>query len=62
MNLVKELDLIHSALSDGLGDTDVTHIEDDDELREEQPVQWGAEHLAGVIAYLKAHPNKQSGR
>ncbi len=56
MNLLNELDLIHSALSDGLGDTDVTDIEDDDELREEQPVHWAAEHLAGVIAYLKAHP------
>jgi hypothetical protein len=54
MDLVNELSLVHSALDDAIGDTDATHIEDDDELREQYPVQWAAEHLAGIIAYLKA--------
>lgn len=40
---------IHSALDDALGDTDITHIEDDDELRREYPVQWAAQRLAGII-------------
>ena len=54
MDLLNELSLIHSALDEALGDTDITHVESDEELREEFKVQWAAEHLAGVIAYLKA--------
>lgn len=47
--LKKTLQKIHSALDDALGDSDVTHIEDDDELREEHPVQWAAQQLAALI-------------
>jgi hypothetical protein len=43
---------IHSALDDALGDSDVTHIEDDDELRGEYPTQWAAQKLAELIAAL----------
>lgn len=43
---------IHSALDDGLGDSDVTHM-DDDGLRNAYPVQWAAERLAKLIADLK---------
>jgi hypothetical protein len=52
--LANELNLIHSALDDALGDTDVSHVENEDELRQEHPVQWAAERLAGVISYLKS--------
>ncbi len=54
MNLIEELSQVHSALDDALGDTDITHIEDEDELRDEYPIQWAAERLAGIIAYLKS--------
>mgnify|MGYP001561844750 CR=1 FL=1 len=47
--LRKQLQEIHSALNDALGDTDVSHIEDDAELRSEQPVQWAAQKLAEII-------------
>jgi hypothetical protein len=43
---------IHSALDDALGDSDVSHIEDDDELRSEHPTQWAAQKLAELIATL----------
>ena len=44
-----KLRAIHSALDDALGDSDVTHIEDDDEIREREPVQWAATQLAILI-------------
>lgn len=44
---------IHSALDDALGDTDVSHIEDDDELRAEHPTQWAAQKLADLIATVR---------
>lgn len=44
---------VHSALDDAIGDSDVTHIEDDDELRTEYPVQWAAERIAKVIEGLE---------
>ncbi len=43
---------IHSALDDGLGDLDVTYM-DDDELRQSHPVQWAASKLAAVIESLE---------
>lgn len=43
---------IHSALDDGLGDLDVTYV-DDDELRQSHPVQWAACKLAAVIESLE---------
>lgn len=43
---------VHSALDDALGDTDVTHM-DDDELRDDHPVQWAAQRLAEIIQNLK---------
>ena len=39
---------IHSALDDGLGDLDVTYM-DDNELRQSHPVQWAACKLATMI-------------
>ncbi len=47
-----ELLKIHSALDDGLGDLDVTYM-DDDELRQSHPVQWAACKLASVIEGLE---------
>jgi hypothetical protein len=45
----EQLAAIHSALDDAGGDSDVTHIEDDAELRAEEPVQWAAMKLALLI-------------
>jgi hypothetical protein len=45
----EELIAIHSALDDATGDTDVAHIEDEAELRSEEPVQWAAMKLAKLI-------------
>lgn len=39
----------HSALDDALGDTDVSHVESDDALRQDHPVQWAAMTLAHAI-------------
>ena len=39
---------IQSALCEALGDSDISHIEDE-ELREEYPVQWAAEKIAKLI-------------
>jgi hypothetical protein len=36
---------IHSALDAALGDTDISHIESDEELRQDVPVQWAAQKL-----------------
>jgi len=47
------LQVVHSALDEALGDTDITHIEDDDELREQYPVQWAAQRLAQIIQSLQ---------
>ena len=43
-----DLKSVHSALNDALGDTDITHLTDD-EVRNQYPVQWAAEYLAKVI-------------
>ena len=40
---------IHSTLDEYLGDSDVTHVESAEQLREEYPIQWAAEELAKVI-------------
>jgi hypothetical protein len=47
-----ELLKIHLALDDALGDTDVTHIESDEEMREGHPVQWAAQELMKIIDRL----------
>lgn len=52
LSLIDRLQGIHSALDDALGDTDVTHIEDDDDLRDGEPVQWAAQKLAEIIQEL----------
>jgi hypothetical protein len=52
MAIREQLEEIHSALDGALGDSDITHM-DDDELREAHPVQWAAAKLAAVIAALK---------
>ena len=43
---------VQSALDDGLGDSDITHLEDD-ELRTDYPVQWAAQRLAKIINSLE---------
>lgn len=48
LSIADELRGIHSALDDALGDSDITHM-DDDELRDAAPVQWAAMKLAKVI-------------
>lgn len=40
---------IHSALDDALGDSDISHIESDEELREQYPVQWAAQNITKMI-------------
>ena len=47
-----ELRKIHSALVCGLGDSDVTYM-NDDELRESYPFQWAACKLSDVIEGLE---------
>ncbi len=47
-----KLRVIHSALDDALGDSDIGHM-DDEELREAHPVQWAAAKLAAVIEELE---------
>jgi hypothetical protein len=42
-DIVGVLRSVHSALDSALGDTDVTHIENDDDLRQEHPVHTGRE-------------------
>jgi hypothetical protein len=46
---------IHDIISDLLGDSDVTHIEDEAELRAEEPVQWAAMRLAKMLWKDDAH-------
>jgi hypothetical protein len=52
-DIVGVLRSVHSALDSALGDTDVTHIENDDDLRQEHPVQWAAQWLAHAIELLE---------
>jgi hypothetical protein len=62
LSLIDRLRGIHSALDDALGDTDVTHIEDDNEMRDRYPVQWAAEKLAAVICELLPPEEDPSGQ
>lgn len=52
-NIAKQLAEIHSALDNALGDSDITHIENEGELRDRFPVQWAAEKLALLISKLE---------
>jgi len=52
-DIIGVLRSVHSALDDALGDTDASHIENDDELRDEYPVQWAAFWLAHAIEALE---------
>lgn len=47
--LQQKLIRVHCALDDALGDSDVTHIESDGELRSQYPTQWASELLAKII-------------
>lgn len=51
--LAARLRAVHSALDDALGDSDVTHVESDEELRDQHPAQWAAMKLAEVISQLE---------
>ena len=43
--VAEKLEEIADALDRTLGDTDITHIEDDEELRERSPVQWACTQI-----------------
>ncbi len=49
---------VHSALDDGLGDTDASHIESDRELRDQYPFQWAAERLMLIINTIQNRDKK----
>ena len=57
-SLLAQLQAIHSALDDALGDSDIEHLSMRD-LRTEYPVQWAATKLALVMAALE---KRGSGR
>lgn len=57
--LIHRLIGVQSALDDGLGDTDVTHIESDRELREQYPVQWAAGEVAQIVKALQRNLNRR---
>lgn len=57
LRIIADLRDIHSALDDGFGDTDLIHVEDDDELRGSAPVQWAAQKVSALIERLE----KQGG-
>ena len=57
LSLIHRLQGIHSALDDALGDTDVTHIENDEDLRDRYPVQWAAQRLAEIIQEIETPEN-----
>lgn len=46
---ISELKEILSALDEALSDSDITHVESDDEMRSEYPAQWAATRLAKMI-------------
>ena len=50
---VAKLQEVHAALDDALGDLDIVHEVDDNELRNEHPTQWAAQQLSNIIASLK---------
>jgi hypothetical protein len=56
-DIIGVLRSVHSALDTALGDTDASHIENDDELRDAYPVQWAAQWLMHAIEALE----EQSG-
>lgn len=43
------LEEVASTLDKALGDTDITHIENDDELRERAPVQWACSQINKLL-------------
>lgn len=51
--IIQRLWEIHSALDEHLGDSDIDWRETAEELRDEDPVQWAALHLMGVIRHLE---------
>ena len=61
-NTLNQLDAIHNALDAALGDTDITHIEDDEELREQYPVQWAATQLAMLLRAMEAEQEQAAAQ
>lgn len=47
--LQQKLIRVHRALDDALGDSDITHVENDRDLRSQHPMQWAEEQLAKII-------------
>ena len=50
------LEEIASALDVGLGDSDLTHFETDEEVREGAPLQWACSQLNRLLAASKEKP------
>lgn len=42
----EKMESIISALDRGLGDTDITHLETDEEIKEQAPIQWACTQLS----------------
>lgn len=55
----KVLDDVIDALDRGLGDTDITHIESDHELREAYPIQWASMELNRAVHAADAAARKR---
>lgn len=59
--VAEKLDEIADALDMALGDTDITHIGDDEELRERYPVQWACMQVNLLLqATALPAPNAQA--
>lgn len=54
--VTEKLRAIHGALDRALGDSDVTHIEDDEELRQLYPAHWAAKEIAKLAFAPPAQP------
>ena len=50
------LEAIISALDRGLGDTDITYLETDEEIKEEAPIQWACTQLSLLLAASGGKP------
>jgi hypothetical protein len=49
MTTYQQLQEIHSVLDRALGDSDIDWFESDEEMRDEEPVQWATMRLALVL-------------
>jgi hypothetical protein len=59
--LIVRLTKIHSVLDEALGDSEPMHIEDDEELRRDYPIEWVAQQISQVVASLASLPENDGG-